>query len=264
MDTSFFLSRETFLPSARPDLPRVARADLHPHGERRPRRHAVLQAAPGPRGRDRQLRSRSSDDNRAQPIHRLCRAPYAAAGASTLPFGQSHAQFPPDPRQHPDPVRPLPLLGVRLLGRPGSAHADPAADQGPEPGDRLSGRHPDRGRHAGRRADLAAMRSTLGGLGLGEVALQEFGSPENVLIRIERQAGRRSGAARRGQQGQGGARRALRRRHQLPAGRVRRPEGERGSALGQRPGDGLRPARDPRSTSGSGSNGSSRSAPWWP
>jgi preprotein translocase subunit SecF len=38
-------------------------------------------------------------------------------------------------------------------------------------------------------ADLAAMRSTLGSLGLGEVALQEFGGPENVLIRIERQAG---------------------------------------------------------------------------
>jgi preprotein translocase SecF subunit len=38
-------------------------------------------------------------------------------------------------------------------------------------------------------ADLSAMRSTLGGLGLGEVALQEFGAPEDVLIRIERQEG---------------------------------------------------------------------------
>jgi preprotein translocase SecF subunit len=37
--------------------------------------------------------------------------------------------------------------------------------------------------------DLAAMRSTLQDLGLGEVALQEFGGPANVLIRIERQAG---------------------------------------------------------------------------
>jgi preprotein translocase subunit SecF len=38
-------------------------------------------------------------------------------------------------------------------------------------------------------ADLGAMRATLGGLGLGEVALQEFGGPTDVLIRIERQAG---------------------------------------------------------------------------
>jgi preprotein translocase SecF subunit len=38
-------------------------------------------------------------------------------------------------------------------------------------------------------ADLGAMRATLGNLGLGEVALQEFGEPTDVLIRIERQAG---------------------------------------------------------------------------
>jgi preprotein translocase subunit SecF len=37
--------------------------------------------------------------------------------------------------------------------------------------------------------DLAAMRAALDGLGLGEVALQEFGSPSDILIRIERQAG---------------------------------------------------------------------------
>ena len=42
-------------------------------------------------------------------------------------------------------------------------------------------------------ADLGAMRATLGGLDLGEVALQEFGGPENVLIRIERQAGGEAG-----------------------------------------------------------------------
>jgi preprotein translocase SecF subunit len=42
-------------------------------------------------------------------------------------------------------------------------------------------------------ADLAAMRSTLGDLGLGEVALQEFGEPSNVLIRVERQAGGEQG-----------------------------------------------------------------------
>jgi preprotein translocase subunit SecF len=38
-------------------------------------------------------------------------------------------------------------------------------------------------------ADLAQMRATLGDLGLGEVALQGFGDPDNVLIRVERQPG---------------------------------------------------------------------------
>jgi preprotein translocase SecF subunit len=42
-------------------------------------------------------------------------------------------------------------------------------------------------------ADLAAMRSTLQDLGLGEIALQEFGGPANVLIRVERQAGGEQG-----------------------------------------------------------------------
>ena len=42
-------------------------------------------------------------------------------------------------------------------------------------------------------ADLAAMRSTLQDLGLGEIALQEFGGPANVLIRVERQAGGEAG-----------------------------------------------------------------------
>jgi preprotein translocase SecF subunit len=42
-------------------------------------------------------------------------------------------------------------------------------------------------------ADLAAMRSTLGELDLGEVALQEFGTPANVLIRIESQPGGEEG-----------------------------------------------------------------------
>jgi preprotein translocase subunit SecF len=43
-------------------------------------------------------------------------------------------------------------------------------------------------------AELATMRSTLNGLGLGEVALQEFGGPANVLIRIERQEGESRGS----------------------------------------------------------------------
>ena len=38
-------------------------------------------------------------------------------------------------------------------------------------------------------ANLEAMRSTLGGLGLGEVSLQEFGQDTDVLIRIQRQEG---------------------------------------------------------------------------
>src|SRR5438874_1310384 len=38
-------------------------------------------------------------------------------------------------------------------------------------------------------ADLAQMRSTLGGLGLGDIQLQQFGGPENVLIRVAQQPG---------------------------------------------------------------------------
>ncbi len=38
-------------------------------------------------------------------------------------------------------------------------------------------------------ANLGDMRNALSGAGLGEVALQEFGSPTEVLIRIERQQG---------------------------------------------------------------------------
>ena len=38
-------------------------------------------------------------------------------------------------------------------------------------------------------ADLGAMRLTLSDLGLGEVALQEFGAPTDVLIRVQRQEG---------------------------------------------------------------------------
>jgi preprotein translocase subunit SecF len=37
--------------------------------------------------------------------------------------------------------------------------------------------------------DTAKMRTTLGGLGLGEVQLQEFGGKENVLIRLAQQPG---------------------------------------------------------------------------
>jgi preprotein translocase subunit SecF len=37
--------------------------------------------------------------------------------------------------------------------------------------------------------DLALMRASLDGLGLGEIALQEFGDPSDILIRLERQPG---------------------------------------------------------------------------
>src|SRR5215475_10473707 len=38
-------------------------------------------------------------------------------------------------------------------------------------------------------ADLGKMRTTLGGLGLGDVQLQEFGAPTDVLIRVAQQPG---------------------------------------------------------------------------
>jgi SecD/SecF fusion protein len=38
-------------------------------------------------------------------------------------------------------------------------------------------------------ADLAALRAGLEGLGMGDIALQEFGAPSNVLVRAERQPG---------------------------------------------------------------------------
>jgi preprotein translocase subunit SecF len=38
-------------------------------------------------------------------------------------------------------------------------------------------------------ADIAKMRTTLTGLGLGDVQLQSFGGPENVLIRVAQQPG---------------------------------------------------------------------------
>ncbi len=38
-------------------------------------------------------------------------------------------------------------------------------------------------------ADIGAFRSNLGGLGLGEVSIQEFGEPDVLLIRVQRQEG---------------------------------------------------------------------------
>lgn len=44
-------------------------------------------------------------------------------------------------------------------------------------------------KHQGGPADLAGMRATVSHLELGEVALQEFGAPDLVLIRLQRQDG---------------------------------------------------------------------------
>jgi preprotein translocase SecF subunit len=38
-------------------------------------------------------------------------------------------------------------------------------------------------------ADMSSLRSKIGGLGLGDVSLQEFGSKDTVLIRVQRQEG---------------------------------------------------------------------------
>jgi preprotein translocase subunit SecF len=40
-----------------------------------------------------------------------------------------------------------------------------------------------------RPADIAKMRTTLNGLGLGDVQLQQFGAPTDVLIRVAQQPG---------------------------------------------------------------------------
>ena len=55
-------------------------------------------------------------------------------------------------------------------------------------------------------AKLAEMRTTLNGLGLGDVQLQQFGAPTDVLLRVAQQPRWRTGAAGGGQQDQGGAR----------------------------------------------------------
>jgi preprotein translocase subunit SecF len=42
-------------------------------------------------------------------------------------------------------------------------------------------------------ADIPALRRTLGGLALGEVQIQEFGAPDDVLIRVQQQEGGEEG-----------------------------------------------------------------------
>src|SRR6201999_3966088 len=38
-------------------------------------------------------------------------------------------------------------------------------------------------------ADIASMRATLGGLGLGDIQLQQFGGPEEGVVRVAEQPG---------------------------------------------------------------------------
>ena len=84
-------------------------------------------------------------------------------------------------------------------------------------------------RTPGPAADLAAMRAELGGLGLGEVALQTFGEPNDVLIRIQRQ----EGAEDAQQVAVDKVKAKLGDQIILPPGRVRRAEGELGAVLGR-------------------------------
>ena len=54
-------------------------------------------------------------------------------------------------------------------------------------------------------ADLAKMRETVSGLGLGEVQLQQFGAPTDVLLRVAQQPGGEQRAAGGGGEGPAGA-----------------------------------------------------------
>ena len=108
--------------------------------------------------------------------------------------------------------------------------------------------------------DQAALRDKLGGLGLGQVQVQEFGSPNDVLVRFEhphggsaeQQSGHRQGAWQR-------PRGAAWLRDQARGGG--RPDGWQRAAARRPVGIGLGRARPCSSTSPSGSSGRSRWAP---
>ena len=108
-------------------------------------------------------------------------------------------------------------------------------------------------------ADLGSIRSLLSDLDLGDVAVQEFGLPTDVLIRVETQPGGGDAQVAADRAGTGGAagRKPGRRD---PAGRGRGAEGV-GRAGDPRP-DRHRPRRGGGAVLhlGSGSSGSSRSA----
>ena len=80
------------------------------------------------------------------------------------------------------------LVRFRALGhaRRGVDRAVPGA--GAQLRHRFQRRDHHRGAHAGA-CRLAQMRATLDGLGLGEVQLQGFGAPNEVLLRLQRQPG---------------------------------------------------------------------------
>ena len=66
--------------------------------------------------------------------------------------------------------------------------------QGPEFRRRFRRRHPDRCHGAGTGRSGACVRSELSELGLGEISLQQFGKPENILIRLQHQNYHRAGS----------------------------------------------------------------------
>ena len=74
-------------------------------------------------------------------------------------------------------------------------------------------------------ADLHQLRTTLSGLGLGGVELQEFGQADNILIRIERQKGDEKAQAAAVQT----MKDCARCRHRIPPDRVRRTQGGAGA-----------------------------------
>ena len=106
-------------------------------------------------------------------------------------------------------------------------------------------------------ADIAALREKLGKLGLGAVQIQSFGAPTDVLIRVEQQPG-----------GEAAQQEALKKVTDALAGQYtqRRVEVVGPAVSSELQHDRLhrrrcRPAGDRAPTCGSGSNGSSRSAP---
>ena len=75
-------------------------------------------------------------------------------------------------------------------------------------------------------AQLAPMRSTLSQLGLGDVQLQTFGAPNDILIRVQSQSEDPKAQAFVIDNGQERARQARGQGHRLSAGRVRRAQGQ--------------------------------------
>ena len=106
-------------------------------------------------------------------------------------------------------------------------------------------------------ADLAKMRATIGGLKLGDFQLQQFGAPDDVLIRISEQPGGDEAQQEAVQK----VRDALGDDGRLPPRRGGRAERLDRASLLRHHRACARDRRDPDLSCGSASNGSSRSAP---